>query len=355
MVFHHLTFARYKFDASPQPAKQDMVHLYHTELQERHPNDDTKSAYFIEAIINATQHSPNFDYQMYLARSDSGKVVGKFQLLLARQGSADYDTRRHYAPLLIYVLPEYRRQGIAKQIMCYVVEHYADYDIHFIDGYSDTSDGKAFAEHIGAKLAFVEEEKRVQYDALDWDMIQQWRDDGQAGNPNTRIYLYDGLYSDDDTELQRFCDLATAIEESMDHGDTAADPTTITINDVRSSFKREISSGIQPVYMLTVEADGQLTGLTKMKYFQNDPHHLRQGITGVIVSERGRGLGKWLKAEMLLHARIRFTDIVSISTSNGHVNPPMNAINERLGFQLTHARHFYKIPLPDLKAYLGLS
>ena len=60
-----------------------------------------------------------------------------------------------------------------------------------------------------------------------------------------------------------------------------------------------------------------------------------QGLTGVRDVHRGRGLGKWLKAEMLLRVRRDFPEVRVVSTGNASSNEAMLSINERLGFR-TH-------------------
>lgn len=349
-----IDFIRIPYDDTPQSDIDEMIMLYQQEAQELNPLDPPKDVSLTLGRMMGLQHSANFDHHLYLIRTEDGKPVAKFQLMLARPGSNDYETRHIYAPLLMYVVPEMRQQGIAKQILRYVLTTYANHNLEYIDGYTTFDNGVKFAEHIGAKLAFEEVEKWVNYADLDWDMIQAWHEAGQSRNPETRIIRFDGLYSDDDVELQKFCNLATAIEETMDHGDTAADPTTVTIDEVRKTLKLEQTMGILPTYMITIEPDGHLSGLTKIKSYQNDLAHIRQGTTGVHPTDRGRGLGKWLKAEMLLHIKHRYPTTQVISTSNANVNPPMNSINERIGFKLHYRRKFYKISVADLKTYLGI-
>ncbi len=48
---------------------------------------------------------------------------------------------------------------------------------------------------------------------------------------------------------------------------------------------------------------------------------------------QGRGLGKWLKAEMLFSCKKKFPEIKFVATDFALVNEPMKAINRTLGFK----------------------
>ena len=48
---------------------------------------------------------------------------------------------------------------------------------------------------------------------------------------------------------------------------------------------------------------------------------------------RERGLGKWLKAEMLKYAKRTFLELKFVVTDFAVTNAPMIAINKKLGFK----------------------
>ena len=83
-------------------------------------------------------------------------------------------------------------------------------------------------------------------------------------------------------------------------------------------------------------------------------HKIEQRVTGVLKSERGRGLGKWLKAKMLQHIRTTYPDAKYINTGYANTNDPMISINERLGFAETQRDVFYTMTVEQAKTYLKL-
>jgi GNAT superfamily N-acetyltransferase len=70
---------------------------------------------------------------------------------------------------------------------------------------------------------------------------------------------------------------------------------------------------------------------------------VEQSITGVLPAYRRRGLGKWLKAEMLEGVRERLPQARYLETGNAEQNEAMLAINRALGFQPYHSELQYRL------------
>lgn len=85
-----------------------------------------------------------------------------------------------------------------------------------------------------------------------------------------------------------------------------------------------------------------------MLHAEEEPHKVLQSLTGVGEAFRGRGLGKWLKADMLLHVRDRYPEVRCIVTGNADVNAPMLSINTRMGFKTFLSNTAYQFQLNDL-------
>jgi len=70
---------------------------------------------------------------------------------------------------------------------------------------------------------------------------------------------------------------------------------------------------------------------------------IEQEFTGVRSDARGRGLGKWLKAAMLLHVHDVYPDLLTVVTGNASSNGPMLAINTKMGFKEHRQGNEYQI------------
>jgi mycothiol synthase len=78
------------------------------------------------------------------------------------------------------------------------------------------------------------------------------------------------------------------------------------------------------------------------------PYRVEQGLTGVRDEHRGRGLGKWLKAETMFFVRDELPEVRYINTGNADTNAAMVSINERMGFKRCQTELCYRFELEAL-------
>ncbi len=90
-----------------------------------------------------------------------------------------------------------------------------------------------------------------------------------------------------------------------------------------------------------------------MQYQPEQETIINQGMTGVKEEYRGRGLGKWLKAAMLLKVREEFPQVKVVSTRNASSNAAMLSINDRLGSRSHKEGTVGQITVEALEAYLS--
>ncbi len=113
-----------------------------------------------------------------------------------------------------------------------------------------------------------------------------------------------------------------------------------------------VESGGRLIVAVTTEADGRISGVTVMGFFPDQETMIHQYITGVRLRYRGRGLGKWLKAAMLLRVRKCLPQVQVVVTNNATSNEAMLSINRRLGFKPYKDGFDAQIRLADLEDYL---
>ncbi len=100
------------------------------------------------------------------------------------------------------------------------------------------------------------------------------------------------------------------------------------------------------------EADGVLSGMTEMGFWAEQKTMIHQFMTGVSRPYRGKGLGKWLKAAMLLKVREEYPQVEVVVTDNATTNAAMLAINSRLGFKFHKEWVSVQISREDLRRWL---
>ncbi|NHJ26401.1 MAG: N-acetyltransferase, partial [Candidatus Lokiarchaeota archaeon] len=66
------------------------------------------------------------------------------------------------------------------------------------------------------------------------------------------------------------------------------------------------------------------------------------------------GIGKWLKASMLLKIREEYPQVKIVTTGNANSNAPMLSINNRLGFKVHKESINAQITIEQLAEFLSL-
>src|SRR5262249_17737942 len=104
---------------------------------------------------------------------------------------------------------------------------------------------------------------------------------------------------------------------------------------------------------LVRDPDGTIAGMTDVLRHPYEPEFVRQNFTGVDPRARGRGLGKWLKASMLLHVRSAYPEVRTVTTENAGSNAAMLAINHALALELPGEVPSFRVPRARLARACG--
>jgi len=84
----------------------------------------------------------------------------------------------------------------------------------------------------------------------------------------------------------------------------------------------------------------------------NRPDVIGQGITGVFPQYRNKGLGRWLKAEMLDKILKERSQAKFVRTGNADMNVPMMKINTELGFRPYIGECIWQVHTDKVAEYL---
>lgn len=96
--------------------------------------------------------NPEIERVTLLARVD-GNLAGMFHAEFLQPASPLYERYQQTGFMLLYVLPEYRRRGIATAFLEQVVEIAAQREILFLQTSISLDAGRAFAEYLGMQEA----------------------------------------------------------------------------------------------------------------------------------------------------------------------------------------------------------
>lgn len=262
----------------------------------------------------------------------------------------DYAENKHIAFAEVKVGEPYRGQGVAQALLRTLLEAAVKQGATTIQGQAAHPAGHALCKHLGGTMAIEEAENRLKLAEVDWSMIQSWKAEGPARAPEVRIQSFTEA---PEADLGAYTQVYTAVMNQQPMG-KIENQMVITPQSRRVQEQELKKKRIEWYTMISREPDGAISGLTEMYYSPDEPHRIFQGLTGVAERYRGRGLGKWLKAEMLLDVRKRYPNLKFVATGNADVNAPMLSINRRMGFKRYIGFSMYKFKVNELCHRLGL-
>jgi GNAT superfamily N-acetyltransferase len=275
-----------------------------------------------------------------------GRVVAELYAGTMTPLSPEYETNKHLLFAEGWVLAEARRQGIGSGWIPELVQLMERYGARLLTVDTHDETGHAFLRRLGGEPRYSEAESRLDLREVDWDMVAGWVREGEARSPGTHMELYPNRLPEERRE--EFTRVSTELLntmpfEGLDHGDIVQ--TTDTLNEW---YGRLDMFGSQHHVCLTRESDGTISGMTDVVKHLYEPGFVHQFFTGVRPSARGRGLGKWLKAAMLMHVRAVHPETIFITTENAGSNASMLAINHAMGFRRFRVSSTYQMGLQEL-------
>jgi GNAT superfamily N-acetyltransferase len=323
-------------------AGADVWKRYHEYRRARHEEsrpDDPLRPNEIEERRLKRDNPFEITYQYEIVRD--GMLLSHFSGSTIRPGTPEYETNKHLFWGDLYVRPEHRREGLGSSWLPVVIELMEAHGCTVVGFGTEEPSGHAFLRSLGAEAKFSGAENRLKLDDVDWKMVERWVDEGPKRSPQTRLEVYEGPLPEamlEDFAPQLTTMLNTMPFEDLDHGRIVVTPAHIRDYDAQMAIAGETLHT-----MLTREPDGVISAITDTGWAPHRPTIIEQRFTGVRPDARGRGLGKWLKAAMLVRLHTLYPDAQWVATENAGSNGPMLAINKKLGFKQYRAATEYQI------------
>ena len=307
--------------------------------QESNPGDPVVPDQQVE--IGMTWSDP-FNETVYFGAVGAGEVVGAAKASAPLPTSPEYASGRHLLWVGGGVLHGHRRRGVGRALLEPLAEHMRERGATVMTLWShEVEDARGFMSWLGAQERFRGDENRLDLAGVDWGMVEAWVREGEANTGGTRLELYEPRLPDG--MLDEFCPaytkmLNTTPFEDLDHGDEIYTPEVM-----RDQYALAGRLGDVHHLAVTREPDGMILGMTEVIHRPYLPDRVQQELTAVHARHQGRGLGKWLKAAMLLRVREVYPDVRTVVTENAGSNVPMLAINTRLGFRQHRLQAGYQV------------
>jgi mycothiol synthase len=158
--------------------------------------------------------------------------------------------------------------------------------------------------------------------------MEQWRREGPARASGVTPERFEDA---PDRDIEEYCRLYSEVANQAPAGDLPG-AMTVTPEQRRQEERELASNGYEWHTLISREPDGTISGLTEIFYAPAEPRRLEQELIGVKAGYRGRGVGKWLKAEMLAFVAQSFPQAIFVNTGNADQNGPIVSITSAWGF-----------------------
>ena len=344
-----MDFKKHNFDpVSATDIEWEHLDTFKTRMHEcftpndpREPKEKRKQG----LILAVESKEVVFEYFTLKEKSDLNTVFGIFIVSSFHPENPSYEANAALLMSEISLLPEYRNKGVAKELMNYIYEHAKSKNKYVIISNTNEKSSTDFIKHVGGIVAQTKIESRAYLKNIDWNMINEWIENGEKKNPNSKIEFFETV---PDSLMSTYLTMFNETMNQIPKDEFAMEELTLDKKAIRDH-----EMGNTSLIALCMEPNGDISSLTELTHSPTKKQSVRQGFTSTVDKYRGRGLGKWVKAIMLRKAKNEFDGVEYISTHNVTSNAPMLHINNKIGFKAHKEAYDLQITVDQLGKYLN--
>lgn len=332
----------------PKEASPEQWARFHAFRRRRHDESNAEEPFWSDEVnqMDLSRDDPQ-EIRPRLVADTGEEILAEASLQIPRPGSPGFESNQGIIYFQLYVLEQERGRGLGRSFLQPIAGLAREHGCRIIGTESQEPIGEAAARSLGMEPRFAERKSRLDLGALDWAMVEGWAENGARRNPGLELVRHLGMppreqwpaYAQAITEL--FADIPW---EGLEHGQVVVTPETLDDLDQRMALGNARVLSFQ-----VLDAAGGVLGLTEMGLWEGQPEHAWQWLTAVRAGARGKGIGRWLKAEMLLHVRTQHSRVRWVLTDNAGSNAPMLKINNELGFTPYKVVTYHQMPFGEFE------
>lgn len=259
-------------------------------------------------------------------------------------GRLDYSLTEnlHLAHARLLVRPEARRRGLGREVAGALKAQARSLgrDLLTFMTAERAPAGAPFARTLGAEAALPMRRSQLVLGDVSPGLLRGWT--ARPGGEPYALHLWEDL---PEAYLARMADLVMVMNTAP-RGDIEMDDWTVTPEMLRSWEKQLAEDGEKRLTAVVEDTrTGELVGFSEVFWTPDRAALVYQGGTAVRPSARGHGLGKWLKAAVLLRLPEFAPGAHFVRTSNAEENAAMLGINTALGFLPWDSQTEWKLSL----------
>jgi len=285
----------------------------------------------------------------YLAfNSGTSQLIGRCVIYYPRPISPLYQESLSTADLQLDVDISHRRKGVATALLQVAAKKLAPMGRADVQIIFSMPSAKAFFDRMGARIISERAVNRLHMKDVDWDQMEEWTRNSRALQEGVQLEFHDTIIPEKD--LEEYCRVYTGCGRSVpDYQDGFVPEEQISPKSRRAAQERWKKHDRNCFILFSREPEGAISGLTECYHSKSSSHIAEQDLTGVLVPYRSRGIGKWLKAAMMLYLRDEHPEVKLIDSFNANDNPSINTINTAMGYRKFRDQWLGKVELHTLR------
>jgi len=247
----------------------------------------------------------------------------------------------------VQVAKKMRRKGIAKILLLKTLEFAEknERDLFTFSTMSSVVDGVEFAKHVSMNLGLSTSYSMVNFKEIDIDLMKKWRSTLDENEFEIGFWRYP--YPED--EIEEYVKMENDFHKSVPMEDLDYEPQTVTAEELRQKMIAFKEKNLErPVVWAKHRKTKEFAGYTDVFVILKRPFRIDQVSTGVLNKYRRNGIGRAIKAEMILKLTELHPKAEYIITGNAKTNKSMLNINREMGFKHHVIMNYWQISLEKL-------
>jgi len=305
----------------------------------------------LEEQVQGWKNIPDFEeIQAYAGwNSSRSEIISLYEVAVEHTGDNE-----HVAFFRMEVLPEYRCRGLGRQMLRMLLPLVKGHNRRLLIAWvSDRIPASTiFMEQIGARKGLAAHTNQLKVLELDHSLIARWLKKSECLEQDFEMGVWEAAVPE-----KNIVEIAALMEElanDQPRDNLEMEDMKFTPEILREVEKYIFGKGNQRWMLYLIDkANGKFVGLTEVVWHSNRPRILNQGLTAVSPAYRNKGLGRWLKAEMMKKILEERPEVEFIRTGNANSNAPMLKINNEMGFKPYFANTIWQVDTAQIEKYLN--
>jgi mycothiol synthase len=301
-----------------------------------------------EEIVAWIKVQPSYSFKRFWLATDEGSGQ---PLAYSSIGFERKETNQHRAHVSLFTRPESRRQGLTRGLLGPVAEVARTEKRTSLNNWLiKDSIGTGFAKRVGANQTTKDFENRLPIAELDRSLIESWVARAPERAQDYSLEFWEGACPPE--HLESFAQAKQAMNDAP-RGPNEEDDV-FKPEHVQEYEQRHVDAGyLLWTYGAIHRPTGEIAGYTQLFPSPWRPELAHQEDTGVLPAHRNRGLGRWLKAQMLVKLLDEKPETDEVITWNATINEAMLGINRELGFRAVREWGEWELSLDGLDSWLN--